>query len=256
MRKLRIRAGWTQRQLGDMIPIAHSRIAQYELGNEIPTKDVSDQLDKLLGADGDLRDLWDHIKRFPPTDAYRKYKDYEARAAAIHKYLAHCVPGLLQTPAYARELMRHALPWCGPGEIEEKVAARMARQAVLARDVPPLLWAVLDEAVIRRWVGGAAVMREQLGRLLEAAASPNVEVQVLPFAAGCHAAMGGSVTVLSFDNSPDVVYLEGSPSLTGIVRDRREVAQHSYRYHLVHAAALSTTASIKHIEMAMEEFGR
>ncbi|MEX2984496.1 helix-turn-helix domain-containing protein [Streptomyces sp. C36] len=253
LRKLRVRAGWTQKELGDRIPIAHSRIAQYELGNETPKKDVSDQLDKLLGADGDLSDLWVHLDRFPPTDAFRKYREYEDRATALHQYQAHCMPGLLQTEAYARELMHCALPWCAADEIEEKVAARLARRRVLVKEVPPLLWVVLDEAAIRRPVGGPTVMREQLSYLVEASRSPNIELQVLPFAAGGHAVMGGSVTMLSFENAPDVVYLEGGPSLTDLVRDRKAVAQHSHRYDLVHALALAPALSTKWIERAMED---
>ncbi|GHG65847.1 helix-turn-helix domain-containing protein [Streptomyces griseocarneus] len=253
LRKLRVRAGWSQKELGDRIPIAHSRIAQYELGKETPKKDVSDQLDKLLGAGGDLSELWVHLDRSPPTDAFLKYKEYEAKATAVHKYLAHHVPGLLQTEAYAREVMRQSLPWWTADEIEERVAARLARRSILDRVSPPLYWVVLDEAVVRRPVGGLSVMREQLAYLLEASRRPNVELQVLPFATGGHGVMGGSVTRLSFDNAPDVVYLEGGPSLTDMVRDRKAVAQHSHRYDRVHAAALSPTASGKWIEKALEE---
>ncbi|MFF5128991.1 Scr1 family TA system antitoxin-like transcriptional regulator [Streptomyces syringium] len=254
LRKLRIRAGWTQRELGDKIPVHHSQIAKYELGNETPSKDISDLMDKLLGADGDLSDLWVHVDRFPPTDGFRKYKEYEAKATAVHKYLAHSVPGLLQTEAYARELMSHALPWCTAAEIEEKVAARLARRYVLAKPVPPLLWVVLDEAAIRRPVGGPSIMCEQLAYLLEASAAPNIEVQVLPFVAGGHAAMGSSVTVLSFDTGPNMVYLEGG-SLTDLVKDRRRVARYCHMYDRVHALALSPAASVRWIEKAMEEIG-
>lgn len=253
LRKLRIRAGWTQRELGDKIPVHHSLIAKYELGNETPSKYISDLLDEILGADGDLSDLWVHVDRFPPTDAFRMYKEYEAKATAVHKYLAHTVPGLLQTESYAREVMRQALPWCTADEVEEKVAARLARKSILECPVPPLYWVVLDESVIRRPVGGPSVMREQLGHLLKVSEAPNVEVQVLPFAAGGHASMGESVTLLSFDSGPDMAYFEGV-ALTGLVRDRRAVARHSHRYHLVHAAALPPNASSTFIQEAMEEF--
>ncbi|MFF4410480.1 Scr1 family TA system antitoxin-like transcriptional regulator [Streptomyces sp. NPDC001404] len=254
LRKLRIRAGWTQKELGDKIPIAHSRIAQFELGNEVPTDDVSMRLDKILGADGDLHDLWVHAKRFPPTDAFRKYRDYEAKAVALHQYMAQSVPGLLQTEAYAREVIREALPWCTADEIEEKVAARLARRSVFTRGDPLLLWAVLDEAVLRRPVGGPADMRAQLAHLLEASETPNVELQVLPFAAGCHASFGGSLTVLSFANAGNMAYLEGGPTLNELVRDRKVVAQQCRRYDRVHAAALPIAESAKWIEMAMEGY--
>ncbi|MEV4434715.1 helix-turn-helix transcriptional regulator [Streptomyces sp. NPDC049585] len=256
LRKLRIMAGLTQRELGALVPIAHSRIAQFELGNETPPRHVSDRLDEVLGADGDLKDLWQHASRFPPTDAYRRYKQYEARASALHQYLAHCVPGQLQTEDYARELMTEALPWCTPAEIEERVAARMARKSILTKENPPLVWSILDEAALRRPVGGPTGMRKQLAYLLEWCAAPNIECQVLPFASGCHAAMGGSLTVLSFSNAPDLVYLEGGPGLTEMVTDRQKVAEQSRMYDSVHAAALPPAESFKWIEKVMEEYDR
>ncbi|MEV7593027.1 helix-turn-helix transcriptional regulator [Streptomyces sp. NPDC089922] len=254
LRKLRIRAGLTQRQLGDKIPIAHSRIAQFELGNDTPPEDVNVRLDGLLNADGDLIDLWGHIQRTPYPDWAQKFMAYEARASAMHKYMAHSVPGLLQTESYARALLRLGLPWCTEVEVEEKVAARMERQALLLREQPPLLWVVLDKAVIRRPVGGGVVMRDQLARVVEAATTPRIEIQVLPFVAGGHSAMGGSLTVLSFQNGPDVAYLEAGHS-GELVEDRAMVAQHSYRYDLVQAQGLSPEASTALIRKAMKEFG-
>ncbi len=256
LRKLRIRAGLTQRELGVKVHLTHSRIAQFELGKETPPQDVADRLDQVLDADGDLSELCAHLQRFPPTDAYRKYKQYEAKAVALHMYLPQCVPGLLQTEAYARELMRQALPWCTAEEIEERVAARLARRGVLTKENPPLLWAVLDEAVIRRPVGGPFAMREQLAHLLQSCGALNIELQVLPFSSGCHAAMGGSVTVMAFRNAPDLVYLEGGPGLTEMVSDRRKVAEQSRMYHRVHAAALPPAATVEWLEKAIEEYDR
>ncbi|MFK0115788.1 Scr1 family TA system antitoxin-like transcriptional regulator [Streptomyces sp. NPDC090994] len=253
LRKLRVQAGLTQRRLGALIPIAHSRIAQYELGKEIPSEKVNAKLDVILRADGDLVDLWDHIRRTPIPDWARKYVDYEAKANAMHKYMAHTVPGLLQTERYAREVLRLGQPWCTAEEIEESVAARLGRQALLRRARPPLLWVVLDESVIRRPVGGPVVMREQLAVVLEAAARPNIEVQLLPFAAGAHSALDGSLTLLSFASAPDVAYLEGGRS-GELVEDRSMVARHSYCYDLLHAQALPPEASAVLIRQAMEEY--
>ncbi|MEU1824544.1 helix-turn-helix transcriptional regulator [Streptomyces abikoensis] len=255
LRKLRERAGWTQKELAEKVFLSHSRIAQFELGKEIPAAEVSEMLDEVLGADGDLHDLWAHLQRLPPSDAFRKYKEYEAKATAIHQYQAHCVPGLLQTEAYAREIMSHALPWASAEEVDEWVAARIARSGVLGKEVPPLLWVVLDEAVIRRLVGGPSVMGAQMAHLLKMSREPHIEIQLLPYAAGTHAAMGGSLTVLSFGTAPDVVYLEGGLSLTAMVKDRKAVARHSHRYDLVHALALPPAESRRWIEKAMEEFG-
>ncbi|WP_312018644.1 helix-turn-helix transcriptional regulator [Streptomyces sp. I05A-00742] len=255
LRKLRLRAGLTQKQLGAKVPIAHSRIAQFELGKEVPHEDISTRLDELLGAEGELIALREHIKRAPVTDVFLKFFDFEAKATAMHKYMAHHVPGLLQTETYAREVIGSAQPWLSAEELAAKVATRMGRQRLLVKSDAPLLWSVLDESVIRRPVGGPAAMRDQLLRVLEAAKTPNVEVQVLPFGAGCHPLMGGSLTLLSFKNAPNMAYLEGD--LYGhLVNDSAAVARHAHRYDLVHAAALHPDPSIAMIERLVEEYDK
>ncbi|WP_030677313.1 Scr1 family TA system antitoxin-like transcriptional regulator [Streptomyces rimosus] len=250
LRKLRSRAGWTQQELGDKVPIAHSRIAQFELGNESPTKDVSDALDVLLGADGDLSDLWEHIQRTPFPNWSRKYMRLEAKAIKMRKYMAHTVPGLLQTEAYARELLHAARPNVA---VEELLAARLDRQKLLAVGNPPTLWVVLDEAVLRRQVGSASIMRAQLAHLLRAQeASERVVVQVLPFRQGAHPAMGGSITVLSFRHRSDVVYLEGSHS-GELVEQPEQVAGYELAFDHLQAQALSQRASVDLIRTVMED---
>ncbi|WFB09229.1 helix-turn-helix transcriptional regulator [Streptomyces sp. LX-29] len=253
LRKLRMRTGWTQRELGAKVCTAHSRIAQFELGKETPPEEVCVALDAVLGADGDLIELWTHVKRTPFPDWAQRFIELEARACAMHKYTAHTVPGLLQTETYAREVLRVGLPWLAPDAIEEKTQARLARQSLLSGPEPPLLWAVLDEAVIRRPVAGAAAMREQLAYVIECAQAPNVEIQVLPYSAGAHSAMDGTLTLLSFESMPDVAYLEGGHH-GELVEDRAAVARHSHRYDLVQAMALPPAASTALIREAMEGF--
>ncbi|MGW0615144.1 helix-turn-helix domain-containing protein [Streptomyces sp. NPDC002788] len=252
LRKLRIRAGFTQRRLGDKIPIAHSRIAQFELGKETPPEDVNARLDAILGADGDLIDLWGHIKRTPIPDWARKFVEYEAKATRMLKYMAQAVPGLLQTEAYARALLRISRPRDTDAEVEELVTARLARQAILERSAPPLLWCILDEAVLRRPVGGRAVMREQLAHVLRMARTPHVVVQVLPFGQGEHPVMGGSLTLLGFERGPDVAYTEGSHS-GELVETPEEVAEYALAYDLLQAKALPPDESLAVIRSAMEE---
>lgn len=113
LRRLRLQADWTQRELGDRVPIAHSRIAQYELGKETPPEDVDRRLDELLKADGDLTHLWVHIKRTPHPDRVRRYMHLEPQASKIQKYLAHTLPGLLQAEFYARALLSIVRPGIG-----------------------------------------------------------------------------------------------------------------------------------------------
>lgn len=253
LRKLRIRAGFTQRQLGDKIPIAHSHVAQFELGKETPAEDVNAKLDAILGADGDLIDLWGHIKRTPIPDWARKFVEYEAKATRMLKYMAQAVPGLLQTDAYARALLRISRPRDTDAEVEELVTARLERQAILERSAPPLLWCILDEAVLRRPVGGHAVMREQLAHVLRMARTPHVVVQVLPFGQGEHPVMGGSLTLLSFERGSDVAYTESSHS-GELVETPEEVAEYALAYDLLQAKALPPDESLALIRSAMEEY--
>ncbi|MFH8370336.1 helix-turn-helix domain-containing protein [Streptomyces sp. NPDC018031] len=251
LRRLRVSQGWTQRELGDRIPIAHSRIAQFELGNETPTEDVCKALDALLGADGDLRDLWGHINRTPTPEWSRKFMQYEAKAIKMVKYLAHTVPGLLQTEAYARALLRVGRAGAGD-RIEATLSARLARQDILRGSDPPVLWIVLDEAVLHRRIGGAGVMRAQLARLLRAQEeSCRVVVQVIPFDAGAHAVLGGSLTVLSFARRRDVAWLENSHRGT-LVEDSAGVEEHALELDHLRASALPSDASADLIRSFME----
>ncbi|MFF9895591.1 helix-turn-helix domain-containing protein [Streptomyces longispororuber] len=251
LRKLRLRAGWTQRQLGDRVPIAHSRIAQYELGNETPTKEVSDALDRLVGAEGELSDLWEHVQREFVPDWARRYVELEAKANSIRTYSAHVVHGLLQSEPCIRALLNVACPSIG-GRLEKMVASRLARQQILTRPEPPVFWAVLDEGVLRRPVGGVSVMRDQLAHVLRMVErSHRVKVQVLPYDRGAHPLLGGSATVLSFPRRPDVVYLEGSHS-GELVEQAGLVAEYGLAFEYVQTQALGLDESADLIRSVME----
>ncbi|MFJ9698261.1 helix-turn-helix domain-containing protein [Streptomyces fradiae] len=253
LRKLRTSAGLTQRQLGGMIPIAHSMIARFELGTETPTQQVAEALDRLLAADGDLVDLWLHVVRTPIPDWARKYMLLEKQAYRIRKYSADTVPGLLQTRAYARALLSVAIPSVRR-ELEGKLEARLKRQRLLLGEDAPALWVVLDEAVLRRPVGGLSVMRQQLGHLLHMASQlEGVTLQVLPFARGAHAVMGGSTTVLSFLDRPAVAYLESAYS-GELVENAATVAEYALAFDHLQAQALSPQASARLIRFAMEDY--
>lgn len=131
----------------------------------------------------------------------------EGAASAIRTYEVQYVPGLLQTDSYARALIRQGHPHADEDEIQARLSVRAARRDHLAKTLT--LWAIVDEAALRRLVGGPGVMRAQLEHLLEVTNRPNVTVQVLPFSRGAHAA-GGPFTLLRFDEPtlPDVVYIE------------------------------------------------
>lgn len=140
-------------------------------------------------------------------ESFQAYVGLEAEASVIREYTSELVPGLLQTEGYYRAFLSTAPADAG---IDRKVEVRMTRQERLAENDRPRYWAVLNEAVIRRTVGGPEVMRGQLARILEIAGLPEATIQVLPFSAGAHPAMEGPFSILGFPDplDPDVVYLE------------------------------------------------
>jgi Domain of unknown function (DUF5753) len=151
---------------------------------------------------------WHHYGDVLPQ-WFRAYVDLEQAATVIRAYEGQFIPGLLQTRDYMRAVMGRGLDEA-PEDIERRVELRVARQALFDRPDPPRLWAVVDEAALRRPVGGPEVMCTQLERLIDATRLPNVTLQILPFDAGAHPAMVGAFSILRFADSelPDVVYLE------------------------------------------------
>jgi len=141
---------------------------------------------------------------------FEMYVGLEQAASVIRTYQVQFVPGLLQTEAYARSVILLGNPDAPAANVDLRVALRMARQEMLTRPDPPRVWAVVDEALLRRPVGGVRVMREQLERLIELSELPQVTLQVIPFDAGGHAAAGGSFSILRFadPNIHDIAYLE------------------------------------------------
>jgi transcriptional regulator with XRE-family HTH domain len=175
---------------------------------------------------------------------FQTYLGLEAEAAAIREYAAELVPGLLQTPGYYRAFLQAAPAAGTDGQITAKIDVRTARQDRLASDDPPDYWAVLNEAVIRRAVGGADVMREQLARLAGLAALPHINIQVLPFTAGAHPAMDGAFSILAFPEpaDPDVVYLENQAGSL-YLEEQPELDRYARMYSHLMAKALDPDES-------------
>ncbi|MGW7293492.1 helix-turn-helix domain-containing protein [Streptomyces xiamenensis] len=159
---------------------------------------------------------WWHNFRDVLPDWFSLYVSLEGEARLIRSYEPHCVPGLLQTPAYARELLRTGFPHGSEEELDRRVALRMERADLLTRTRPPLVWAVMEEHVLRRRLPDPAVMREQIDHLLKITSLPNVTLQIMPFSAGPHPGMFGPFQLFRFEipELPDIIYTE---SLTGAV---------------------------------------
>jgi len=187
-------------------------------------------------------------------DWFEVYVGLEAEAATIWTYDAEFVPGILQTEDYARAVHQAQLPAATEEEIERLVSVRMARQELLTSDDAPDLWLVLNEAVIRRVVGGAVTMREQLKHLTQASKRPNVTIQVVPFTAGAHPAMDGSFHLLSFPDPSDhqIVYFEYHTGALYLEKPA-EVTRYRLMFDHLRASALPVDASRTLIARVAEE---
>jgi transcriptional regulator with XRE-family HTH domain len=221
LRRLRDAAGLTIQRVAQHLECSDSKISRIERGQVSATpRDVGDMLDLYPVDDWkreELVQLARQARRRPWWevefhDLPLAYASYEAAARTIRTYQVQLVPGLLQTEDYARAVLRALRPGLEPPDVEGRIEVRIRQQAILTRPEPAGVHAVLDEAVLRRPVGSAAVMRRQLERLLTWIEHPNVTVQILPFAAGEHAGMDGAFVLFGFGGPPemDVVYLENT----------------------------------------------
>jgi len=235
LRSLRLAKGVSRDQAGWAIRASESKISRMELGRvSFKERDVTDLL-KLYGVDdpGEHERLlalareantpgWWHSYGDVLSTWFQNYLDLEQAAELIRTYEIQFVPGLLQTDAYARAVIMLGHGTASKEEIDRRAHLRMARKQLLTRETPPRLWAVIDEAVLRRPIGGVDVQREQIEALLEASKLPSVRLQVMPFSSGGHAAAGGAFSILRFPypDMPDVVYIEHLTS--GLYLDKRE----------------------------------
>ncbi|MEU5309472.1 helix-turn-helix transcriptional regulator [Streptomyces sp. NPDC021562] len=255
-RRLRVAAGLTQAELGAAVHVVSTRITQIERASGAkPTLELARALDAVLGADDLLVELWPYVYREAFPDWSRKFMAYSERAVVIRQYAAHVVPGLLQTEAYARTVLSVGRTLDGRQQLEERVVARMGRQTRLGAADRPELWVVLDEAVLRRPVGGPAVMREQLERLLDTATESHLTVQVLPFDQGEHDVMGGSLTLLTMPDDSEAAYTEGA-HYGQLIEETGEVRSFALTYDRLRAAALPPLMSLDMIRSVMEDSHR
>ncbi|MFD7382546.1 helix-turn-helix domain-containing protein [Streptomyces anulatus] len=256
LRKLRVAAGLTQTEVGLLAHVVGSRIAQLERATGAkPTLELTRVLDKELVADELLIDLWPYVYREAYPDWSRAFIAYSARAAVIREYASHVVPGLLQTPEYARALLSVGHTLRDAEHLEERLAARLDRQVRLTGPDRPELWIIVDEAVLRRPVGGAAVMQGQLEKLLRMAEEPNVTIQVLPFDQGAHGSLGGSLTVLVMPDGTEIAYTEGA-HYGQLTEEPDEVERFVLTYDQLRAMALPPLMSLAMIRSVLEADNR
>ncbi|MGW0935633.1 helix-turn-helix domain-containing protein [Streptomyces sp. NPDC002666] len=254
LRRLREAAGLSQGELGSRAFCSGTYIGLFEAGERRPQLELSRALDGLLGSGEHLQRLCRLARKSKVAGYFADAAELQLQASFIGSYTSMLVLGLLQTESYARALTRASHPFAAQDVIEGHVRTRMERTSLLDSPTTPVLWVVIHEAALLLPVGGNAVMAEQLAHLAEQTASrPRIVTQVLPFSAGAHPFLHGSMTLMQFTEAPAAVYTEGAYS-GQLVEEPLLVEQYSTAYDLARAAALSPEASLDRIASAAKEF--
>ena len=253
MKAAREQRGWSQADLADQIPYSLSTISMVEALHRVPARDLAAHLDKAFGTPGTFTRLEGRLRDLPFPASFRPFAAYETEATALYVFEHSLIPGLLQTPDYARAVLA-TRPNTTEAEIDNLVAARLARQVILTRDDPPapLLWALIDEGVLYRPVAPAEVMHDQLMYLVEVSRRPNVTIQVVPYSAGGHTGLLGAFVVADLDSSLGIVYVEDIAD-GRVFEDPGAVSRVTLRYKSLQSEALPKGASRDLIARVAEE---
>jgi len=268
LHRFREAAGISPDRAGYEIRSSRSKISRMENGRVgFKERDVADLLDLYgiteeetraglltLARQANAPGWWSKYGGDIMTDWFEEYLGLEAAASVIRAFELQFVYGLFQTEAYARAVTLLGNTAAPAEEIDRRVSLRLKRQDLLTGPHPPRVWAVIDEGALRRPVGGRAVMRGQLNRLIEVVGLRQVTIQVVPFSRGGHAAAGGSFTVLRFDadDVPDVVYIEQLTS--ALYLDKREDVEHYLEVmNNLSAEALTPARTAQFLEEILKE---
>jgi transcriptional regulator with XRE-family HTH domain len=254
VRRAREAAGMSQTELGDLVPCDKATVSRIEAGLTQPDQAFARACDAAFPRlDGWFSRFhagsrtWGEA--FPP--AFRPFAACEAEAVALRWFEHSLVPGLLQTEGYVR-----AVPEKHPNstkeQIDERVEARLARQAILDREDPPVFWVLLDETVLHREIGGAKIMHEQLLHLAAVVRRPNITIQVIS-RVGAHPGLSGAFGIAELSDRHSVVYLETAAD-GQTVEDPGTVANIELRWDTLRTEAFKGTESLDLIESAAEQW--
>lgn len=266
LRELREQAGLTQEEVSERTGKDRSTLYSIENAQRRPQRSTLIQLLDVYGVTDPLRGEllavlkdarqrgWVRPYQAEIPDVYSDYIAFESEARSIANYESLSVPGLLQTEEYARAQLRGIHPHATEHEIDVRVTARLERQPLLIKEDAPKLWVIMDEAVLRRAVGGRKVMRGQIARLREASSLPNVTVQVVPYGAGAHPGMAGSFVILEFpdEDDPSIVYIESAAG--GLFLEKvTETRRYMLKFEHLRAAASGLDATAALLEAIASE---
>ncbi|MCZ7414617.1 MULTISPECIES: helix-turn-helix domain-containing protein [unclassified Streptomyces] len=249
LRSQRERRGWTQEELGARMGYSSTHMSAVETGRKSPTLRFSRSADQALDTGDAFEREWRELKHGALLEGFPEYVGYEGRAVEIRLFEVGLIPGLLQTPEYARTLadgdvQRGAIT---PEQAEERVSFLAERQAALVRPRPPMVLVVMDESCLRHAVGGAEVMEAQLQRLAEVASLPNWVLQVSPFDIGARRPFNLPVNLLTLADRSMAAYAE-SQARGHLEREVTAVVPMLTAYHQLQAEALAQAASVAMFE--------
>jgi transcriptional regulator with XRE-family HTH domain len=247
MTRLRTKVGITQEDLAEAAGFAPSTIAAVETRRLMPSEEFAKHIDTPLRADGHFVRMQELVERTCVLPWFRDLVKTEQEAAGIQTYETYVVPGLLQTEDYARHAVSATRPRLSDDDVQRAVTLRMTRQGNLDREDPPRLWAVIDESVLHREVGGKGVMRAQCDRLLAMGERPHIAIQVMPNSKGAACAYGNNFVILTFDSvnkrpRAPMVYLEEMRTAR-YIREQDEVSAYTTVFDYLRSSALDDLQS-------------
>jgi transcriptional regulator with XRE-family HTH domain len=247
LRGWRAKRGWSQVELADQLRYSNALVSQVEQEHKPPSAEFAAKCDEVFDTPDTFADLQELVAREAWPSYFAPVIDSETRATQVHEWEQRVVPGLLQTEDYARSVIKAGQPRTSPDELERKVASRLERQAIFVRESGrPMYWVVIHEGVLRHTVGSPEIMRTQLDRLIDAAGSPDILIQILPYTASEHPGTDGPIKVFDFSGAPSSGYTECNGGGM-IVEQPEQVAGLVTSMSLIRAAALSPRVSRDYI---------
>ncbi|MFJ9700966.1 helix-turn-helix domain-containing protein [Streptomyces fradiae] len=252
MKTLRTRAGLEREEFGRRIGYSASTVAAYERGRRIPPPRAIERADEVLDAGGLLTVWKDQVERAQYPPFFQGMAALESEAIELLAYDTLTVKGLLQTEEYMRAVLAMRRPPLDQETVEQRVAARLARQAIFDRPSAPLLSFVMDESVLRRRLGGARVLRGQLEHLLLVGQKQNVGLQVIPLDCEENAGVDGPFTVVTRGDGAKFAYTEAQ-GIGTLVTDPAQAARAAARYGIIRSQALTPRESLEFVERLLGE---
>ncbi|MFF1686286.1 MULTISPECIES: Scr1 family TA system antitoxin-like transcriptional regulator [unclassified Streptomyces] len=249
LRRRREALGLTQEELSELSIISRSQIAHIEAGRRRPDVDDARRLDKALDAGGFFERFLPALDGKLVAEHFEEALEFEGLATVIREYAPKLVPGILQTEAYAREVLGSGATPKSDEERDRLLATRLERARILDRFDSPVVWTMLDEAVLRRPIGGRAVMCQQLRHIVALGESRRIRVHVLPYETGYHSMLEGEVKLMWFDELPPIAYVEGLKTgrvweLPSVVRECQVAYDHALGDALSHRKSLALIRSV------------